>query len=145
MPVDVLSCVTCFDPVLTPITATSFVVSATVYAGNCIATDELVVHVDEDFTLFVPNVFSPNDDNINDFVSVFSDDVTARVLEFEIFDRWGEKVFRGTDFAVNEPVLGWDGHFKGKIMNPAVFVYVAKVQFRNGTVRTVSGDITLIR
>jgi gliding motility-associated-like protein len=93
----------------------------------------------------VPNVFSPNDDYINDYVTVFSNDVNAIVLEFEIFDRWGEKVFRGTDFPVNVPELGWDGRFKGQYMNPAVFVYVAKVRFTNNTIRVISGDITLVR
>ncbi|HLF64964.1 MAG TPA: gliding motility-associated C-terminal domain-containing protein [Saprospiraceae bacterium] len=144
-PADVLSCTHCLNPWFIPLSANSIVISATVYAGNCSTIDYLVVHVEEDFTLFVPNVFSPNLDNINDFVTVFSNDELARVLEFEIFDRWGEKVFRGTDFLVNEPVLGWDGRFKGQFMNPAVFVYVAKVQFRNGSIRIVSGDITLVR
>jgi gliding motility-associated-like protein len=76
---------------------------------------------------------------------VFSNDELAQILELEIFDRWGEKVYRGTYFTVNDPPLGWDGTFKGKEMNPAVFVYVAKVQFHNGTIRIISGDITLLR
>jgi gliding motility-associated-like protein len=121
------------------------VISATVYSGSCFAIDYLVIHADEEFTLFVPNVFSPNQDGDNDFVTVFSNDKLAQILEFEIFDRWGEKVFRGYDFPVNQPVLGWDGKFRGEFMNPAVFVYVAKVQFYNGTIDVISGDITLLR
>jgi gliding motility-associated-like protein len=145
IPADVLSCTDCFDPVVTPVSLLSFVVSATAYAGNCIAIDSLLVNVDDEYTLFVPNVFSPTDDNINDFVTVFSNDELAEVLEFEIFDRWGEKVFRRAGFPVNQLSIGWDGKFKGQFMNPAVFVYVAKVRFRNGMIRVVSGDITLLR
>jgi gliding motility-associated-like protein len=144
-PGSVLSCTHCFNPTLVATVPDTFTITATIYAGDCIAVDQLVVRVDDDYTLFVPNVFSPNDDVVNDFVSVFSNDLLAIVLEFEIFDRWGEKVFRGTDFPVNVPELGWDGRFKGQYMNPAVFVYVAKVQFSNGTVRVISGDITLVR
>jgi gliding motility-associated-like protein len=144
-PGSVLSCTHCFNPILVATVPDTFTITATIYAGDCIAVDQLVVRVKDDFTLFVPNVFSPNDDYVNDYVTVFSNDLLAIVLEFEIFDRWGEKVFRGTDFPVNVPELGWDGRFKGQYMNPAVFVYVAKVQFSNGTVRVISGDITLVR
>jgi gliding motility-associated-like protein len=144
-PDDLLSCTHCFDPVVAATEIGMFWISAIAYAGDCIAIDSLLLNVEEEYTLWVPNVFSPNDDNINDWVTVFSNDELARVLEFEIFDRWGEKVFKGTDFPVNELTLGWDGVFRGQYMNPAVFVYVAKVQFRNGQVRTVSGDITLVR
>jgi gliding motility-associated-like protein len=144
-PGNVLSCTHCLNPVLTVPIVDTFVITATIYFGDCIAVDQLIVRVKDDYTLFVPNVFSPNDDYINDYVTVFSNDVNAIVLEFEIFDRWGEKVFRGTDFPVNVPELGWDGRFKGQYMNPAVFVYVAKVRFTNNTIRVISGDITLVR
>jgi hypothetical protein len=82
---------------------------------------------------------------VNDYITVYSNDVLATVLVFEIFDRWGEKVFRNTYFPVNKPILGWDGIFRDRPMNPAVFVYVAHVRFRNGSERIVSGDITLVR
>ncbi len=144
-PANVLSCTHCMNPVLTIDMPDTFVVSAIIYSGNCVAYDSLVVRVKDDYTLYVPNVFSPNNDNINDYLSVFSNDKNARVLKLEIFDRWGEKVYGRTNFPVNVPELGWDGTFKNKTMNPAVFVYVARVQFSNGSVRLVSGDITLIR
>jgi gliding motility-associated-like protein len=144
-PANVLSCSHCLNPMLIVELPDTFFVTAIIYSGDCYATDTILVRAKDDFTLWVPNVFSPNGDDINDFVTVFSNDEIAMILEFEIFDRWGEKVFRSTNFIVNEPTLGWDGRFKGQYMNPAVFVYVAKVQFRNGVVRTVSGDITLLR
>jgi gliding motility-associated-like protein len=57
-----------------------------------------------------------------------------------VYDRWGEKVFESTSLE-----QGWDGHFRGKKMNPAVFVYSLDVSFNDGTSLYKKGDVTLIR
>jgi hypothetical protein len=49
------------------------------------------------------------------------------------------------DIAPNDPLLGWDGSFRGKKMNPAVFAYIAKVELINGAIVRRKGDITLLR
>ena len=105
----------------------------------------LELRVDIDAEFFVPNVFSPNGDGVNDFVTVFSDPRVKRVIRLEIFDRWGNLVFIGSDFLPNVPGLGWNGTFKNQPMNPAVFVYWAEVELINGDVRNRKGDITLLR
>jgi gliding motility-associated-like protein len=144
-PLAALSCNYCLDPTLTAIYTNNFTVTATAYAGNCIAIDQLLVSVDSDFEIFVPNVFSPNNDNINDFVSAFGGKAVKRIVEFEIFDRWGELIFHKGDFPLNIPTLGWDGTFKNKLMNPGVFVYKLQVELINGELRYQTGDITLVR
>jgi gliding motility-associated-like protein len=144
-PSDALSCNNCLDPVLTALYQHNFVVTATAYAGNCVDTDDLLVIVDSEFDIFVPNVFSPNNDNINDFVTAFGGNEVVQILEFEIFDRWGELIFRNQFFPLNEPELGWDGKFKGELMNPGVFVYKLKVELIDGSELILSGDITLVR
>jgi hypothetical protein len=63
----------------------------------------------------------------------------------EIFDRWGNQVFVKQHFPPNDPQLGWDGIFKNKLMNPAVFAYQAAVLFSNGEVHHYKGDVTLVR
>ena len=64
-----------------------------------------------------------------------------------IFDRWGDKVFLAEDFAPNDVEAGWDGTSQEKAdeYNVGVFVYVAEVTFKDGTVKQYSGDVTLIR
>jgi gliding motility-associated-like protein len=142
-PADILSCTLCTNPVLYGLyTAT---VTATVYSGGCIDQDMLTVRVDVDADIYIPNVFSPNDDGINDKVTVFTDHRVKRVVYLEIFDRWGNQVFKGEDFEPNDPDLGWDGTFKGKKMNPAVFAYTAQVELLNGETLSRKGDITLLR
>jgi len=142
-PIEILSCTYCINPVLYGLQ--SDVVTATVYSGGCIDQDMLNVRVDVDANIYIPNVFSPNDDGINDYVTIFTDHRVRRIVYFEIFDRWGNQVFVGKDFLPNDPLKGWDGSFKGKVMNPAVFAYIARVELINGDQVDRKGDITIVR
>jgi gliding motility-associated-like protein len=142
-PLDILSCEYCTNPTLYGLN--DAVVTATVYTGGCIDQDMLNLRVDVDANIYIPNVFSPNGDGINDHVTVFTDHRVRRVVYLEIFDRWGNQVFVGEDFEPNDPLLGWDGRFKGKLMNPAVFAYIARVELINGDLIDRKGDITIVR
>ena len=87
--------------------------------------------------LFIPQAFSPNGDNENDVLSVYGDCITY--IEFVIFDRWGEKIFETTD-----PAIGWDGTYKGKKLDSAVFVYYLKAVIKGESV-SKHGNITLMK
>ncbi len=103
------------------------------------------VYVKELSEVFIPNAFTPNGDGANDFFTVFANDRTAvKIVKFEVFNRWGELVFANRDFNPNVESEGWDGRFNGKILNPAVFVYVVQVEFLGGRTKTYKGDITLL-
>ena len=140
---DTLSCKHCINPTFYALNTETIL--ATVYAGGCEASDEITIRVDVDANIYIPNVFTPDHDGINDWITVFADDRVRKVLYLEIFDRWGNQVFVGTNFLPNDPTLGWDGTFKEKPMNPAVFAYIAKVELINGATINAKGDITLIR
>jgi gliding motility-associated-like protein len=142
-PLEILSCDYCTNPVLHALH--DDIISAYVYSGGCRDSDMLALTVDVDADIYIPNVFSPNDDGINDHVTVFTDDRVKRVVYLEIFDRWGNQVFVGEDFEPNDPLKGWDGSFRGKKMNPAVFAYIARVELINGDQVNRKGDITLLR
>lgn len=88
--------------------------------------------------ILVANVFSPNNNGTNDVLHVLGKGIAE--MQFAIFDRWGEKVFETTD--VN---TGWDGTYKGKLMNVGVFVYVIKGKFINGEIIDKKGNVTLLR
>ena len=142
-PADILSCTHCTNPVLYGLHDNEII--ATVYSGGCLAEDRIELRVDDNVEIFIPNVFSPNGDGVNDHVTVFTDPRVKRVLRLEIFDRWGNQVFAASDFPPNDPLLGWDGIFKGEMMNPAVFAYWATVELINGDHTSRKGDITLGR
>lgn len=88
--------------------------------------------------IFVPNAFSPNNDMENDLECVLGNCIQD--FYFAIYDRWGEKVFESTD-----PKNCWDGTYKGKLMNTAVFVYYLQATLNNGETIKKKGNVSLIR
>lgn len=121
-----------------PTTSTSYCVFVTNAAG-CVDSACVTVNVDVDCgELFIPNAFSPNADGENDVLKIFGGCI--KDLQFAIYDRWGEKVFETTD-----PTDVWDGTYKGKMMNTAVFVYRLEVVLLTGESISRKGNISLIR
>lgn len=88
--------------------------------------------------VWVPNIFSPNSDGNNDIVFVRGEGVES--MTFIIYDRWGEKIFES-----NSLDYGWDGTYKGKELDPAVFVYYVKATFVDDSQSEIHGNITLVR
>ena len=95
-------------------------------------------NVDLKGDIFVANVFSPNGDGFNDFV--FARARGLAEIRFVIYDRWGEKVFETTDLTT-----GWDGTYRGKLLNTGVYVYVIQGKFKSGDEVTQKGNVTLLR
>lgn len=96
-------------------------------------------------SVWVPNVFSPNQDGVNDRLMVFSSPEIEKIDRFRIFDRWGELLYEISDFEPNNSNFGWDGRFKLEILNNAVFVCVVEWTDLLGQKRIEKTDATLIR
>lgn len=93
---------------------------------------------------YVPNIFSPNNDGINDcFVSTFSPEIELISYHQMIFDRWGNRMFQ----TENENDC-WDGIFQGEPMVTGVYVYVTTIEVRDcsgdRSIKKI-GDVTIIR
>jgi gliding motility-associated-like protein len=88
--------------------------------------------------VFVPNAFSPNNDNQNDVLYVKGRPISSILLR--IYDRWGELVFEST--SLND---GWDGTYKEKALPPDVYDYYLLVTCINGVKNKIQGNITLLR
>lgn len=98
------------------------------------------------YNLYIPNAFSPNDDGLNDRFEVYSAfDNDILISDYMIFDRWGELLFRSSNFDINSSTNWWDGSFKGKKLNSGIFIYLIYAKFENGEIKKYSGDITLTR
>ncbi len=125
----------------------SVTLSATVYDLNgCAATDDIFVLVNKIRKVYVPNVFSPNGDGINDIFFIMGDeDQIVGIKKFMVFSRWGETIFETLDFLPNDDTKGWDGYFKNEMMNPGVFVYYAEVEYIDGFVQVLTGDVTIMK
>ena len=89
--------------------------------------------------IYVPNAFSPNNDGINDELKILSQaQASFSILNYKIFDRWGNKLY---DVPVFENLLGpnwWNGFVDGQPVNSGVYVLVYSVQWPDQ--RVVNGQ-----
>lgn len=127
-----LSCVNCDTTVASNTETTDYCVTVTDGNGcvdsSCVRVT-VVIPCPSNRNLIVPNAFTPNNDGINDNVCLAGWDDCVSGFEIMIFDRWGEKVFESKD-----PDFCWDGYYRGRLLDPAVFVYFIKAQYlKSGT------------
>jgi gliding motility-associated-like protein len=110
---------------------------------ECYSTEssvQVTYSADCDPQIYIPNVFSPNGDGVNDVWEVLIDPAfDATGIECSIFDRWGNTVFYSTTIPVE-----WDGRFNGKTLEPGVYVYVVKF-IQENDIQVLSGGLTLVR
>lgn len=139
-----LNCYNCLNPVVKLDTTTTYTIIVTDKKG-CEATDKLTVNIISPDVLFIPNVFSPNGDGINDKLNIFCSDKVKSIKQFAIYDRWGESVYDAKDIPINDLEYGWDGKQRGQKANSAVYVYYVLVSLIDGTDRIFKGDVNLIR
>lgn len=105
---------------------------------NCITEKSFVVK-SIDCDLNIPNIFSPNNDGINDeFIVTFEN---SQDLLFEIFNRWGEIVFKRRGESIK-----WDGKTQdGKDFVEGTYFYVINATDYLGNQRMVKGYLELVR
>ncbi|HMW40293.1 MAG: gliding motility-associated C-terminal domain-containing protein [Saprospiraceae bacterium] len=143
-PTDFLSCSDCEDPKTTTPADINYEVVVT-DTNQCQSIQRIRVKV-IDPEVWVPNVFSPNGDGVNDWVYVFgSGEKVTNVRLFEIFDRWGNKVFSKENVRPNVPDSGWNGQYHSETCVTGVYTYWAEVELINGKHWIIKGDVTLIR
>lgn len=132
------------NPLAKPKTTGWYVIAITDDDG-CIAFDSVLIVVDPQKPIYIPNVFSPNNDQVNDEVTIYGAIAATGVQTFQIFDRWGGMMFERNNFDLNDPSLGWDGTYKGKPVVPGVYTYRAVVNFYDDIPVTYHGTITVLK
>lgn len=146
-PDDVIECINTICTEANIITTNTVTLTATVYdLYGCEASDQIRIVINKDRKLYVPNTFSPNGDGINDIFFISADpDQVLKIKKLSIYNRWGEELFNDTDFLPNDPAHGWDGSFRNVLINPEVFVYHVEVEYVDGEIENLTGDVTLMR
>lgn len=105
---------------------------------GCSDTVNGVIIIEDNNSIYIPNSFTPNNDNLNDsFKPIISNYKSANL---KIFDRWGELIY-----STNNIENGWDGVYKGANSPPEVYVYQLSVNFMDGKTKVLKGSVTLIR
>ncbi len=125
-----------FHPLASPQAPVTYIATGTNIYG-CFNTASVRIDIMED--LFIPNAFSPNGDGVNDVFRVENGGY-RRMLDFSIFNRWGQRVFSGAHTIDG----GWDGTYNGQIADGGVYHYYIKTELRD-KVEVFKGDLTLLR
>lgn len=87
---------------------------------------------------FIPNVFTPNEDGLNEF---FEPELkNPDNYELSIYDRWGNRVHYSTDYT-----SPWDGKIQGKPVSEGVYFYIMKSLNCLGENKQIQGNISILR
>ncbi len=113
--------------------------------NKCSGSDQILVEIERNRNVYIPNVFTPNDDGKNDLFFPYTGPGVTRVNYLNVFDRWGNQMYLSANISQGDNGIGWDGTFRGKDMNPGVYVYMMEIEFIDGTKLLYRGDITLVR
>jgi gliding motility-associated-like protein len=138
---DSLDCTTCSTTTLTAISTGQVAVSVVDDRG-CIFTDQVTYEVRQTKNIYLPTAFSPNGDGINDFFTPQGDKGT--ILQFDITDRWGSRIFSHSGGAVNE-FEGWDGLSKQQAVAPGNYFYRLQIRFPDQEEKKFQGTVLVIR
>jgi len=108
---------------------------------GCIDTVYKILDIQDEMTVYIPNTFTPNGDNLNDIFSLKGVGLKLEGYSMEIFDRWGASLYFTRDI-----MKGWDGMVKGREASEGVYIYKIKVIGANGEgKKEYVGHITLLR
>jgi len=107
--------------------------------NGCMATDSLMITVDQKFNLWIPTAFSPNNDGINDAIGIATKGI-KKLDVFRIYNRWGEKVYEA-----NNVESSWDGNYRSVPQATGVYMfYAVGITYLDEPFHK-KGNITLIR
>ncbi|NNE25305.1 MAG: T9SS type B sorting domain-containing protein, partial [Saprospiraceae bacterium] len=99
---------------------------------SSVGCDSLVLLKLLNFDIYIPNVFSPNLDGINEIFQAFGPQGEIQSVDMKIFDRWGNLVFEGSE---------WNG----ADLPPNVYAYAIDIEFKHGISQQYYGSVTLVR
>ena len=119
----------------------TYTVILTVYNSSktCSDTASMLIVMDDELSLEIPNVFTPNDDQVNDLFTIKSKGV--KEISLQIFNRWGEKLYEFTGAKA-----AWDGMTgQGGLVPDATYFYFVKATGYDDKVIERNGTVNLFR
>ena len=112
------------------------------WVSNCdtsaCASITIIVKACED-TLFIPNIFTPNGDNINDYFVIKNSN--GWNINLQVFNRWGNLVYKADNYQNN-----WDGKYNDKPLSDGVYYYIINAKGKySGKEEQYHGSLTILR
>jgi gliding motility-associated-like protein len=138
-----LSCVNCADPIAKPMTDTIYTIEV-MDVNKCFKRNASVkILINKNIPLELPSAFTPSGEEKNRILSPKGFGI-EELLEFKIYNRWGNLVFSSTDLS-----SGWDGKFQGKDQPIDTYIYTVTARMATpdgkGIIKTIKGTVLLMR
>ena len=117
-------------------------------ANGCTGVGSVNIQVDPNRNVYIPNIFNPgNRFGENDYFMPGVGVGVETINYMRVYDRWGQLLYEREAFLPTDLELtsGWDGRFRGKFVDPGVYVYAIEVKFLDKKVLLYRGDITVVR
>jgi len=143
-PEDISPCGDCLEFSFVP-TSSQLYTATAINAAGCIATDEVQITIDlDDIMIYIPNVFSPTLSGVdNNFTIGAKDGLVKRVIDFSVYDRWGNLIHQVGDATELEL---WRGRSSSaKKINSGVYVYKLTLELLDGNSYEFIGDFLLMK
>lgn len=113
--------------------------------NGCIQIHRIIFKIKKQTTkIIIPNIISPNGDQLNDVLDIFSDDPNLQINFLRVFDRWGELIYEVKNQTLQN-YKPWNGTFRGKNVINGVYIIHGHFVFSNGKSQEVAQDISVIR
>ena len=136
-------CDFCLNPIVKPTQTTTYSVTVEDESG-CVITDQITIEVSASGLFYIPDVFSPNNDGVNDRLVVYTGDHVAQINQFSILDRWGNRVYFAENFSGSDINRFWDGKADQQLVPPGVYVFFVEMELVSGEKAFQQGAVTLV-
>lgn len=137
----IVDCDTCSNVFVEANSTTEIEVTLIHISGCQYKIDFVVNIIKEENSIFIPNIFSPNQDGNNDSWVVTNTNENSIISSAYIYDRWGNMI--GAWNNTNE--IKWNGYKNGELLEQGVYVFIISYTDKFGIQEVYSGNITLLR
>jgi gliding motility-associated-like protein len=131
------------DRIVFPLTQSISSIITVIDSHGCEYTRPIEVGLEEEGALFIPNVFTPNGDDLNDIFTAFTSPCIKLIEVLEVYDRWGELVYRKRNLQPSKE--GWDGQLNGQVMDTGVYTWRLVLVGNDNERFEKSGSVTLLK
>lgn len=96
--------------------------------------------------IFIPNIFTPTVEDENKEFKIYTNpEQNVNILVYQIYDRWGARIYSASNFGIYDNGFWWNGNDAGYKYSSGVYAYIIEVEYFDGSRETFYGDITLAR
>lgn len=144
LPSDGVSCPKCPETKVLAVNNTDYEIEVKSKDG-CIARSVIKVNVEKKRSFLISNVFSPNGDLSNDKMKVFTGNDVEKILSFNIYDRWGNLLFKAEQIQKGLSEIDWDGSFHNVHTADGNYTWISEVLYIDGVTKVQSGSLVVLK